>query len=338
MMSEESITVAARVLLRSVEFCRRRGHDPERLCRSVGLSYELLLEQRARIPFPLVRALGLRALALTGDEYFGLHLAEDVQDESQYDIGLLVLMASETLGDALDRVQRHARFWGDGQRVRFEPSADGLAIFPLIPGPLDDVTRHGHECALAEIVLGARKLCGVNVRPRVVRFQHRAPEHTDEHRRVFDCPLEFGARRSQLVFGAEELATPMVNANRAFLRVFERQLEETIARLPTTAQASAAVRAVAESALRSGGTDLARTARLLAMSERTLQRRLQAEGTSFAEILDSARREMALAFLARGLPLAEIAELLGYADGSAFHHAFKRWTGRAPTNFASTTD
>jgi AraC-like DNA-binding protein len=57
---------------------------------------------------------------------------------------------------------------------------------------------------------------------------------------------------------------------------------------------------------------------------------LQAEGTSFAELVDALRREMAAAYLDQRVPVQEIAWLLGYAEPSAFHHAFKRWTGTTP--------
>jgi AraC-like DNA-binding protein len=66
-----------------------------------------------------------------------------------------------------------------------------------------------------------------------------------------------------------------------------------------------------------------------------LQRRLTAEGTSFAEILDLLRQELAFAYLDRKLPVAEVASLLGYADATAFHHAFKRWTKSSPSRYAA---
>jgi AraC-like DNA-binding protein len=66
-----------------------------------------------------------------------------------------------------------------------------------------------------------------------------------------------------------------------------------------------------------------------------MQRRLEAEGTSFAAVVDALRRELACAYLDRRVPIPEIAALLGYADGTAFHHAFRRWTGSTPLAYAS---
>jgi AraC-like DNA-binding protein len=331
----ESITVAAGTLLRVVEFCRRRGHDPEALCRDVGLSYRLLVERQDRFPLPLVYALCMRALEVSGDENFGLHLAEDVEDARNYDIGVLVMMASATLGEALDRFERNKRYWGDGDRMTLRKVTGGLALRSLMPGPSDAFSRHSHECALAEVVLGAKALCGQPVLPRVVRFAHASPKDVSEHQRIFGCPVEFAADVDELVFDDAVLTTPMRHANEAFLAVFEQQLEDALSRLPKAARTSDAVKSATRAALCNGGTTLAQSARALGLSERTLQRRLQDEGTSFAEIVDTARHEMATAYLARGLPVPAVSELLGYSDATAFHHAFRRWTGCSPADYLS---
>lgn len=331
------ITVSARVLLRVVAFCERRGHAPEALCREAGVGYALLMQEQARLPWPAVERLCQRALEVTGDEHFGLHLAEDVGDAKHYDIGVLVLMASATLGDALARFASSTRYWGDGERVTFLRSADGLTIRSALPGA-GAFVRHSEECSLAEVVLGARQLSGHSVSPVVVRFSHGAPQKLSEHERIFACPLEFGAAHSEVVFDEPALATPMRHANQAFLTVFEQQLEQALSRLPSPARTSAAVRNVAQTALCNGGVSLDAAARALGMSQRTLQRRLQEEGTSFAAIVDATRQEMALAFLAHGLSLTEVAELLGYAETTAFHHAFRRWTGRSPVSYCAEGD
>ena len=126
----------------------------------------------------------------------------------------------------------------------------------------------------------------------------------------------------------------MQHANAAFFAVFEEQVVRALARLPAVAGASESVRAAVRAALASGGCTLAGTARGLGVSTRTMQRRLEAEGTSFAAVVDALRRELACAYLDRRVPIPEIAALLGYADGTAFHHAFRRWTGSTPLAYA----
>jgi AraC-like DNA-binding protein len=331
----KTMNVSAHVLLRVVAFCERRGHEPDVLCQAAGVSYPLLRQKEARVPLPVVEQLCLHALAITGDEHFGLHLAEDVGDASHYDIGVLVLMASATLGDAFARFAARTRYWGDGDRLAFLRDDDGLTMRSQWPGEDGAVRRHSGECAMAELVLGARVLSGQPVTPVVVRFAHDAPRDLGEHERIFACPLAFAAEHTEVVFDARTLDTPMQHANAAFLSIFEQQLEQAIARLSSPARTSGAVRNVAQVAMCNGGVSLKHAARVLGMSARTLQRRLHDEGTSFAAIVDATRHEMALAYLAQGLPLAAVAELLGYAETSAFHHAFRRWTGTSPIHHSA---
>jgi len=86
--------------------------------------------------------------------------------------------------------------------------------------------------------------------------------------------------------------------------------------------------------LQGGDSALGTIARKMAMSARTLQRRLEAEGTSFADVLDETRRHFAEAYIKEPeLALTEIAYLLGFSEPSAFTRAFNRWFGVAPSQF-----
>lgn len=328
-------TLSARVVLRTVEFCRRRGHDAAALCESAQVSLELLRDPNARVPYGAVARLAERALAITGDVDFGLHLAEDVGEPEHFDIGLLLMMASPTVGAAMERFAASQRYWGDGPRATFLRVEGGMVIRYALPGAEGNYARHANECAMAEIALGVRVLSGQPLGARVVRFAHAAPERLGEHRRVFACPLEFDAHRTEIEFDDAVLEAPLPQANAAFLAIFQQQMDAALARLPAPADATSAVRDVARAALLGGNCNLAETARAMGVSTRTLQRRLQAEGTSFAEVVDALRREIALAYVHKQVPLAEIATLLGYSDATAFHHAFRRWTGVSPARHAA---
>jgi AraC-like DNA-binding protein len=322
--------ISAKMVLRVAEFCRKRGHDPEALCRSVGLTLEFLSGSDARVDYATAARLGTRALAITGDENFGLHLAQDVEDKGSFDAGLLLLMASPNVRTAFERMASYQRYWGDGNRAALHAAPGGLTVRYVLAGAEGDYARHSYECAMAEIALGARVLTGKPALPRVVRFRHSAPRDTSEHRGLFGCTLEFGAAHDEITFDDAVLEERLPHANAAFCTIFERQIEQALVRLPTVTSASAAVREVIRAALSSGSCTLAGTAKALSVSVRTLQRRLQIEGTSFAAVVDALRRELASVYLDRGIPVAEVASLLGYADDTAFHHAFRRWTGSSP--------
>ena len=337
--STEHGAISARMVLRVVEFCRARGHDAEALCRSAKLSLAALTEPDARGPYALAARLSERALALTREPNFGLKLARDVGDTKHYDAGLLFLMASPSLRVALERMVARQRYWGDGERARLASAPGGLALRYTLPGatgesPSGDFpgsyARQSDECAMAEVALGARVLSGRALLARVVRFRHHAPKDTDEHRSLFQCRLEFDRAHTEIVFDDQALDAPMLHANEAFCRIFEQQVEQVLSRLPTGSSASAGVRTAVRTALGGGACSLEGTARNLGLSTRTLQRRLKMEGTSFGAIVDALRRELASVYVERGIALPEVAALLGYSDATAFHHAFRRWTGSSP--------
>jgi AraC-like DNA-binding protein len=319
--------IAGRVLVRVTDFVAARGHDPEALCRRVGLRLAALHEPESRIPYGLAEELGALAAEWTGDENFGLHLAGTIGQSMGYDAGALLLMASPTVRAGLERMLRFQRYWGDGDRARLVRAKGGLSLRYVLPGP---PSRHSDECALAEVVLGVRALSGQDVVPRAVRFRHAAPADTREHAAIFRAPIAFEAPHTELELDDAALDLRLPHATEAFSAIFEAQVQRALARLPGESGTTGDVVAAARATLGAGECTLERTARALGMSERTLQRRLREAGTTFAAIVDSIRREMAVEYLDKRMPVTEIAFLLGYAEPSAFHHAFKRWTGTTP--------
>ncbi len=322
--------ISSRVVVRVVDFAAARGHDPEQLCRSAGVALSALRDANARLPFALAERVGMRAAELCNDPNLGLHLAEDVRDPRVFDAGILLMMASPTLGASFERMERFQRFWADGPRFARLPTAGGVCLRHIHQPALGEYQRQSDECAMAEFVLGARVLTEREISPRVVRFRHAAPADTREHRALFGCPIEFGAEFAEVEFDSETLALPLPHASERYRSIFQQQVERALARLPTPSGLAAAVRAAARAALSNGGGSLEDAARAVGISARTLQRRLREEGTSFAALIETLRRELAEAYLNEKMPVPQIAWLLGYAEPSAFYHAFKRWTGTTP--------
>jgi AraC-like DNA-binding protein len=322
--------ISSRVVVRVVDFAAARGHDPEQLCRSVGLSLSTLRDPNARLPFALAERVGMRAAELCSDPNLGLHLAHDVRDPRVFDAGVLLMMASPTLGASFERMALYQRFWADGERFVLRPTPGGVCLRYTRQDPLGEYQRHSDECAMAEFVLGARVLTEQDIAARVVRFRHAAAADTREHAALFRCPIEFNAEYAEVEIDRAVLDLPLPHANETYRAIFQQQVERALARLPGPSGIAAGVRAAAQAALSSGDCSVTGTARVLGISVRTMQRKLHAEGTSFAELIDALRREMAAAYLDKQVPVPEIAWLLGYAEPSAFHHAFKRWTGTTP--------
>lgn len=134
-----------------------------------------------------------------------------------------------------------------------------------------------------------------------------------------------------MVFSRDDALTPFATCNEAMWEVFEPELRRRLAALDAAASAREQVRAALLELLPTGGTSVEEVARKLAMSKRTLQRRLKQEGTSFQTVLDGTREELARHYLLNtSMACAEISFLLGFGDPSSFFRAFHGWTGTSP--------
>jgi AraC-like DNA-binding protein len=321
---------AARIVMQLVELAAGHGHEPQQICRAVGVSWQVLQNPNSTIAADAVERLSLHVAQLIGDPNVGLRLARNTGDVSQFDPGLLMMMACSCLEESLVRMERMQAYWSDGARFALVRLRDGLRLRHYQPGAVSEFSRMSDEAALAKIAHGVRALTGTDARARIVRFRHARPDDTSEHSAVFGCELMFDAPHSELELTKELLQRPLPHANKIYRNIFQRQVEHALARLPARSGLAHDVRRAAEAALLSGHCSLAATASVLGISARSLQRKLQAEATSFGELIEALRRELADAYLAQDVPIQEVAWQLGYKTPSAFHHAFKRWTGHTP--------
>jgi AraC-like DNA-binding protein len=190
--------------------------------------------------------------------------------------------------------------------------------------------RHFVEHFFALLVTRARLLTGRGLTLVRVRFTHEAPASVSEHERIFGAPLEFGQRRNELVADRVALAEPLRTANPALVQPLEDAAVSVLRRADEDVVAR--TRAEVPRVLETGDPGLAGVARRLGMGARTLQRRLAQRGTSYADLVEDVRRELAHREVALGTKsFGEIAFLLGFSQASAFDRAFRRWTGRTPS-------
>ncbi len=313
-------------------YLEARGVDVASIRRRVGLGVDLGPDQR--LPESVPREVWRLAAEATGDEAIAIHVAE-ARAPAALDVLEYAFRASPTLGEALGQVVRYGRVMHD--RVTLRLVAEGGAVRltgTLAPG--HPISRYQAEFFLATWLQLARDTCSPDLAPVEVRFGHSAPAGVDELRRFFACPLVFGQADVGLLFARADVDRPMRGADPALTALLGRQLDRLLQSLPADASLSSRARALVRDDLPSGNASAERVAKQLAVSVRTLSRRLAAEATSFREILDSVREELACAHLRNpAMEIVEIAFLLGYSESSAFHRWFKRRTGRTPLEFRS---
>lgn len=324
-----SPTVAVGALRKLFMALERLGLDVAAVRAEAGVS-AALLEGEGRVAVSVLHAAWAAADRRLGRADAALFVAGQY---SPGDYGLLgfVAMTASSLGEGLSMLARFAPLWVEEPQM-IARAERGLALRYVSGPPTEPAARFAEEATLAEILHAARRLAGPAVTPVEVRFTHDAPHDTRAHERFFGCPVRFGASDAELVFTPAVLAAPFPLGDARLGAYLRERASEELSRRERAARPHDQVKELIGEELPRGLPPLERIARRLATSERTLRRRLEADGTSFRELLDETRRELAERYMLEGRrPLAEIACLVGFSETSAFTRAFKRWTGAPPT-------
>jgi AraC-like DNA-binding protein len=250
----------------------------------------------------------------------------------RYPFGDLAAGASSTLRDALGRLARYVRLLHPAFDAVVEENGTRAALRVATPGHVRGVGRFLHELALAHVLSRCREGAGDALPATLAWFAHaRPPELAPLHSFFGTRDLSFGDADSGFELDRAMLDRPMRGGDPKMLATIEPLAESELRRLPrSTTPLGARVAAHLVNALPSGA-DIERVARAMHMSERTLQRRLEQEGTHYSEVLDRVRLDVAQRRLADpSVSVAEVAADLGFSDLATFSRAFKRWTGEPP--------
>lgn len=311
------------------------GVSAEELCRAAGLDPSALEEADNRIPFTQLVRLAECGARLTGDDAFGLHVGERT-DVRTYGLLGYVTINSRTFGGALGCLIRYQQIRTNA--VEFSLEVDGadahLAYHYRTAELAPRERRQESEEMLSTVMRVGRELTGVDWAPREVHFAHAEPAEVSEHARIFRAPVRFGRKLTKLVFDASVLALPLVAADPKLGSLLEQQAEALLANTPRHGAFADRVRRGIEEGLPGGDARVEAACRRLGVSARTLQRKLREEGTSFQELLEETQRTLAEFYLRKPeVAICEISYSLGFSHPSAFHRAFRRWTGLTPKEF-----
>jgi AraC-like DNA-binding protein len=180
----------------------------------------------------------------------------------------------------------------------------------------------------------SRRNVSVYVPPVEVHLEHPEPSYAAEYERILETKARFNMPSNAIVMRKERLEVPMLRANSDLSAAFEAQARRVLESLKQKEDIVARVREEAAMELRTGPASMKKAARRLGLGIATLRRKLEGEGTTFSEIVDDLRRELAEQHLTHGdLTISEVAFLLGFSDVRAFGRAFRRWTGASPSEY-----
>ncbi len=309
-----------------------RGVDADELFREAGLDVSALSNPLARYPLAATTRLWRLAVEATGDPAFGLEVARHTRPTYFHALGFS-LAASGSLTEAFERIVRYFRLVSDAADMALEP-LDGAYRFSV--RLVDPEQRPADEAVDAFLALAVR-VCRVlrdrTFNPLSVSLRRPAPPNPAPFQRYFRVPVEFGQEEDVLVFDRASFDARLGGGNEELARMNDQVVASHLATLGE-GRLSPRLHHLLVEHLPHGEPNEADLAARLGTSLRNLQRRLADEGTSYKDVLDDTRRELARSYLSEGThSVSEIAYLLGFLAASSFTRAFRRWEGMSPTEF-----
>ncbi len=314
------------------------GARAEDVLVGTGLDVNALGDPDTRTSFGQFLTAARNAVRLYGGSDGGLRVGQRLH-ASSYGMYGYALLCSETMRHAFDTGVRYHRLanptmpirWRcDGDMAKwFFPTIDELVLRDLSP----ELHRFLFDLQVTAHITITKDVMGAWCVPAKALIAGPAPPHASHMAQVFGCPLEFDQPGNELHYPADWLdrAPQLANAMTA------TQVSRSCARLLEEFKWQCGItRRVYEELTRTPGRfpDLDTIAASLCMTSRTLRRKLEAEGSSYVELLDGVRRALAIDYLRSSiLKSDDIAAALGFSDAASFRRAFKRWTGKTPNEY-----
>jgi len=280
--------------------------------------------------FALWRAIG----EVSTNPAIGLQLGSETRTERFHPVGLAAL-SSENFSAAIDQMARYKQLTCPEEIVQEKDDEEWSIQFRwLLADEVEPPVLI--ECAFAWVLSTARLGTGTRLSPLRLEFvQPRAHVKTIE--RHFGCSVTCGAPRNAIVFHAADAERRFVTRNAELLGLLAPQFEEELKQEKGDENFIERVRVAIQQKLTGQRPTIEDIADALHVSSRTLQRRLQDEGSGFQRVLEEARHQLARHYLNNSvLELNEAAYLLGYEDSSSFVRAFRAWEGVPPARWRET--
>ena len=322
-MSVSLLATASRILHRLLA---HKGLNADELYIQCGLDPEKLHDPRARYPMDRVRALLHLADGMIAEPCWALAAGEVWRPTDLHALGYAFL-ASRTLGAALLRLERYTQIVVTDAIVRVATGPTDITI--VYAEPDGDHSPPLVDSRLSVLLRMCREICAGQPPLREVHLSHGWQPCGYEE--FFGCPVRYDTDNDKMVFALDDSLHPLPARNRELALANDRILQEVFRSLGAASFLGRVRKAIID-LLCSGKPTAPQVAAALAMAPRTLQRKLQEEGTTFQDVLDDVRKELALQYVQSGAhDLSEVAYLIGFQSTSAFTRAYKEWTGRTPS-------
>lgn len=253
-----------------------------------------------------------------------------------FDVVGFAMLSSPDLRAGLEGMSRYMAVVSDAASLDLQPGpSDACWVLLGGTGNVRPIPRQREAYGMLTVLMLCEWLTRRPMKALAIEWRFPEPPESARYRAVFDCPMRFGQPENRALLCGADMRQPLPSRNASMLALHDAMLRTQLEALGG-ARFSARVREEIVRRLPGGEPRCDEVAASLALADRTLQRRLHDEDTTFATLLDEARRELACRYLAEEhRPLCGVADLLGFSDPSNFYRACKRWFGEPPSQYRS---
>lgn len=307
--------------------------DTQALFKTCGIDLTLALDTNARFPVTRISRLLQLATEQSGDENFGLMVAKYIRPTSWHALGISI-WASNSMRESFLRLIRYQRMFHTALEITMEQQETLTIVrmrFPEAYAPLFcDIDM---DAIMATTVLTCRHLAEGVFNPLEVQLCRPPTNYAEGFERLFHCPVVFSADENKIIMDSQALAIPLPTRNAELAVLNDRLIQEYLSRLDRHDIINQVYSKLMETLGREQ-PDQKQLACALHLSQRSLQRKLKQAGTSYQEILDQIRQELAMQYLQQShLSVNEISYRLGFSKVASFTRAFRRWSGQSPSGY-----
>lgn len=317
--------ISVSIILQILSYLSSLGIDHDDFLQSAGIETIRLKSPDNRISIDEFFNIQNKALKITGDDFFGLHLGEFRQAGAGSVLGYIV-MNSGTLGKGLVNIEKYFNVVGDFIDLKLEK--ENKLVFN-INLPWNENIRHCYDASVAGVMTILNMGAAKQIKPFKVKFIHDSQSNGAEYTRVFKSDVFFNMDEVSMEFSDDELKMPMGIHNSGLIDLFSKHAMEIINQGENTY--SAMVKDGIIKLMAKGVPSIDKIALEIGVSVRSLQNRLKSEGTGYRALFKEVRKDLALSYLEDNkLSIEEISYILCFSEPSSFRRSFKKWTGFSP--------
>lgn len=319
-----------------VDMLQEQGVDPDALLEGTGIELPLLADPTYLLSLEQEMEVYEQAERLSPSPDWALRVGQRTSPTTQGVLGYMVLTSID-IEHALKLIVKFLKLSGSASGAELRQHGDGdyeIRLIDVVQRPT--IHRSTVEELFSTIITSLREFTRGAFSAQRICFDYPAPHHLAAYEEIFGCPLHFDHEYSALVVAQQDLSRGLPTWNPLMFKACERQCEEILQQLSESEGFADEVRkTLLVQPCNHRSAEL--VAEKLHMSTRNLRRKLEREGTSFQQVLDDVRCELAKQFLSKTqLRLEDIAPLLGFAEIPNLRRAFKKWTGQTPSEYRAS--